>query len=74
LAKFTLATNETIREVNGKAVKTQWHNIVAWGKKAELIEKFVKKGQMLAIDGKLINRVYVDASGSKQKSDRNTGQ
>ncbi|WP_027418101.1 single-stranded DNA-binding protein [Crocinitomix catalasitica] len=67
LAKFTLATNETIREINGKSVKTQWHSIVAWGKKAELIEKFVKKGQMLAIDGKLINRVYTDASGTNKK-------
>lgn len=67
LAKFSLATNETITEVNGKKVQTQWHNVVAWGKKAELIEKYVKKGQLMAVDGKLINRVYLDASGNNRK-------
>jgi single-strand DNA-binding protein len=67
LAKFSLATNETVTEVNGKKVQTQWHNVVAWGKKAELIEKFVKKGQLMAVDGKLINRIYMDASGNNRK-------
>jgi single-strand DNA-binding protein len=67
LAKFSLATNETITEVNGKKVQTQWHNVVAWGKKAELVEKYVKKGQLLAVDGKLINRVYHDALGNNRK-------
>ena len=51
----------------GKSIKTQWHNIVAWGKKAELIEKYVKKGQMLAIEGKLINKVLTDLNGKKSK-------
>ena len=46
---------------------TQWHNIVAWGKKAELIEKYVKKGQLLAIEGKLINKVMTDLNGKKSK-------
>ncbi|MFT5819112.1 MAG: single-strand DNA-binding protein [Crocinitomix sp.] len=67
LAKFSLATNETIKEVNGKKKLTQWHNIVAWGKKAELIEKFVKKGQLLAVDGKLVNRVYQDNGGANRR-------
>ncbi len=67
LAKFSLATNETIYDPNGKSIKTQWHNIVAWGKKAELIEKYVKKGQMLAIEGKLINKVLTDLNGKKSK-------
>jgi single-strand DNA-binding protein len=67
LAKFSLATNETVTEVNGNKVQTQWHNVVAWGKKAELIEKFVKKGQLMAVDGKLINRIYMDASGNNRK-------
>ena len=67
LAKFSLATNETVTEVNGKKIQTQWHNIVAWGKKAELIEKFVKKGQLMAVDGKLINRIFIDASGQNRK-------
>lgn len=67
LAKFSLATNETIIEVNGKKIQTQWHNIIAWGKKAELVEKFVKKGQLMAVDGKLINRSFLDASGNQKK-------
>lgn len=46
---------------------TQWHQIVAWGKKAELIEKFVKKGQLLAVDGKLVNRIYQDNGGSNRR-------
>ena len=67
LAKFSLATSEMVTEVNGKKVQTQWHNIVAWGKKAELVEKYVKKGQLMAVDGKLINRSFIDASGKMKK-------
>lgn len=67
LAKFSIATNETIYDPNGKTIKTQWHNIVAWGKKAELIEKYVKKGQMLAVEGRLINKVLTDLNGKKSK-------
>lgn len=67
LAKFSLATNETISEVNGKKQLTQWHNIVAWGKKAELIERFVKKGQLVPVDGKLVNRSWTDASGNTKR-------
>lgn len=67
LAKFSIATNETIYDPNGKTIKTQWHNIVAWGKKAELIEKYVKKGQLLAVEGKLINKVLTDLNGKKSK-------
>ncbi len=67
LAKFSLATNETIYDPNGKSVKTQWHNIVAWGKKADLIEKYVKKGQLIAVEGKLINKVLQDLNGKKTK-------
>jgi single-strand DNA-binding protein len=67
LAKFSLATNETIYDPNGKSIKTQWHNVVAWGKKADLIEKYVKKGQMIAVEGKLINKVLQDLNGKKTK-------
>ena len=67
MAKFSLATNEIITEVNGKKNETQWHNIVAWGKKAELIEKFVKKGQLMAVDGKLVNRAFTSNDGSMRR-------
>ena len=67
LAKFSLATNETVIEPNGKSVKTQWHHVIAWGVKADLVEKFVKKGQLVAVDGRLINRVFKDPSGTNKK-------
>jgi single-strand DNA-binding protein len=67
LAKFSLATNETISEVNGKKKLTQWHQIIAWGTHAEQIEKHVKKGQLLAIDGKITYRSWKDASGKTNR-------
>lgn len=67
LAKFSMATNETILDPNGKTIQTQWHNLVAWGKKADLIEKYVKKGQMIAVEGKLINKILTDLNGKKTK-------
>ena len=45
---------------------TQWHNLVAWGKTAEIADKFLKKGQRVAIEGKLINRSYEDKNGIKR--------
>ncbi len=67
LAKFSLATNEIVNEINGKKTITQWHSVIAWGGKAELIHKYVKKGQLLAIDGKLVNRVYKDHTGTSRR-------
>jgi single-strand DNA-binding protein len=67
LAKFLLATTATYIEVNGKRKETQWHIIVAWGKKAELIEKFVNKGQLMAVDGKLVNRLFKGNDGQNKR-------
>ncbi len=59
MASFSMATNETYINNKGEKVDdTQWHNIVVWGKKAETIEKYLKKGSEIAIEGKLINRSY----------------
>ncbi len=67
MAKFSLATNETYRNAQGeKITDTQWHNIVAWGKSAEIIEKHVQKGAELVIEGKLTNRSYEDKEGNKK--------
>jgi single-strand DNA-binding protein len=67
LAKFSLATNETYKNSKGeKQVETQWHNLIAWGKTAEIIEKFVKKGQEIAIEGKLVYETYDAKDGSKR--------
>lgn len=67
LAKLTLATNETFKNSKGEKVKdTQWHNLVAWGKTAEIIEKYLTKGNEIAIEGKLVNRSYNDKDGNKK--------
>lgn len=66
-AKLTLATNETYKNEKGeKVTETQWHNIVAWGKTAEIIEKFVTKGKEIAVEGKLTHRSYDDKNGDKK--------
>lgn len=67
LAKFTIATNESYKNASGeKITDTQWHNIVAWGKTAEIIEKYVTKGKEVAIEGKLTSRSYDDKEGNKR--------
>lgn len=67
LAKMTIATNETYKNAKGDLVKeTQWHNVVAWGKTAEIIEKYLVKGKEVAIEGKLTSRSYEDKEGIKR--------
>ncbi|MBD3863294.1 MAG: single-strand DNA-binding protein [Olleya marilimosa] len=67
LARFTLATNESYKNTNGeKITDTQWHQIVAWGKTADIIEKYVVKGKEVAIDGKLTTRTWQDKDGMKR--------
>lgn len=69
LAKFSLATNESYRNEAGERVtETQWHNITVWGKQADLVNKFLKKGSEVAIEGKLSNSSYVDREGIKRYS------
>lgn len=54
LCRFSIATTETWKNQAGeKQSKTEWHNIAAWGKQAEAISKFVKKGSELLIEGKI---------------------
>ena len=67
LAKMSIATNESYKNAKGELVKeTQWHNIIAWGKTAEIIEKYLKKGNEVAVEGKLINKTYTDKEGIKR--------
>ena len=67
LAKFTMATNESYKNEKGEKVQdTQWHNIVAWGKIAQIIEQYVNKGQEVAVEGKLTTRVYETNEGKKR--------
>jgi len=67
LAKFSVATNETYKNSQGERVTdTQWHNVIAWGKTAEIIEEYVTKGKEVAIEGKLTNRSWDDKDGNKR--------
>jgi single-strand DNA-binding protein len=67
MARFSLATSESYKNEKGeKITETQWHNIVAWGKQAETIAKYLKKGSEVAIDGKLHSHSYTDKEGIKR--------
>ncbi|MFY0628965.1 MAG: single-stranded DNA-binding protein [Flavobacteriaceae bacterium] len=67
LAKFSIATNETYKNAEGeKVTDTQWHNVVAWNKTAEIIEKYVQKGNEIVVDGKLTSRSYETKEGEKK--------
>ena len=67
LARFSIATRETYRNHLGeKITDTHWHNVVAWGKIAEMIEKNVPKGREVKITGKLSSRSYEDKTGVKK--------
>ena len=66
-ANFSLATSENYKNSQGeKITETQWHNIVAWGKIAEIAENYLQKGNKVAIEGKLVHRVYDDKEGQKK--------
>ncbi len=67
LAKFSVATNESYKNEKGeKVTETYWHNVVAWGKLAGIVEKYLQKGSEVAIEGKLTNRSYTDKDGVKR--------
>ncbi len=67
LAKLTIATNESYKNESGeKITDTQWHNLVAWGKSAEIVEKYVTKGKEVAVEGKLTHRSYEDKNGDRK--------
>jgi single-strand DNA-binding protein len=67
LTKLSLATNETYKNDKGDRVTdTQWHNLVLWGMQAKLAEELLKKGDEIAIEGKLASRSYVDKDGMKR--------
>lgn len=67
LAKFNLATNESYKNSNGeKVIDTQWHNVIAWGKSADIVEMLLVKGSEVAIEGKITSRSYDDKDGNKR--------
>ncbi len=69
VASVRLATSEPSYTLeNGTVIpeRTEWHNVVLWRKQAELVEKYVHKGDKLYIEGKIRTRSYDDKSGIKR--------
>ncbi len=67
LARFSVATTETWKNPQGeKQSKTEWHNVVVWGKQAEVAEKFLRKGRQVMIEGRIQYREYTDQAGVKK--------
>ena len=67
VANLTIATNDSYKNDKGEKVEqTDWHRVVAWGKTAEIIEKYVTKGKEIALEGKLTHRSYDDKNGEKR--------
>ena len=67
LARLSIATNDSYKNDKGERITdTQWHNLVFWGAQAKLAEDFLKKGDEVAIEGKISNRSYVDKDGVKR--------
>jgi len=66
VSRFSLATNDYYLKDGEKVQQTEWHNLVAWGKLADLIETYVDKGKEIAIVGKLISRSYGSENGDKK--------
>lgn len=67
LARISLATTEKYKDDSGKLITdTQWHHISAWGGLAGTVEKYLRKGSEVAIEGKLVYRNYDNKEGKKQ--------
>jgi single-strand DNA-binding protein len=66
-ANIRMATTEAFRDANGeKREETQWHNVIAWGKLADIVEKYTSKGSEIMIEGKLRYRMYETKEGEKK--------
>ncbi len=66
-AQFSLATSETYKNTKGeKVTDTQWHQVICWGKLAQIVEQYLQKGQQVAVEGKLTYRSYEDKQGVKR--------
>jgi single-strand DNA-binding protein len=64
---FRMATSETYKDAQGnKQEETQWHNIIAWGKLAEILEKYTKKGDEIMLEGKIVYRSWETNEGVKK--------
>jgi single-strand DNA-binding protein len=65
-ARFSLATSETYSKNGERVTNTEWHNIVVWGPQAEIAQKYIRKGILLYVEGRLRSRSYDDKDGVKK--------
>jgi single-strand DNA-binding protein len=69
VCNFTVATDESYKNRSGEKVdKTEWHRIVIWGKLAEVAQQYLKKGQLVYLEGKIQTRSYDDRNGAKKQT------
>jgi single-strand DNA-binding protein len=69
VAKFSLATTEVWTDKSGqRQERTEWHNIDLWGKQAESLNEYLRKGKQVYIEGRLQTDEYTDKEGAKRKS------
>jgi single-strand DNA-binding protein len=69
VGNFSVATDESFKDRNGERQKrTEWHKIVVWGKQAEIAQKYLKKGSLLFIEGRIQSREWQDKEGQKRTS------
>ncbi|HEY6214187.1 MAG TPA: single-stranded DNA-binding protein [Vicinamibacterales bacterium] len=74
VAKFSLATTETWNDKSGqKQERTEWHNIDIWGKQAETLTEYLRKGKQVYVEGRLQTDEYTDKEGVKRKSTKIRG-
>lgn len=67
VARISVATNDRFTNADGeKVTNTQWHTVVAWGRTAEMVERLLRKGTQIALEGKLVHRSYEGRDGQKR--------
>ena len=67
MATFSIATTDSYKNQKGEKVQdTQWHTLVIWGKLAGIAGQYLKKGSEIAVEGKLVHRVYETSGGEKR--------
>lgn len=66
-ATFSIATTDNYKNAKGEKVEdTQWHNVVIWGKLADVASKYLKKGKEVCVEGKLVHRAWDTGKGEKK--------
>jgi single-strand DNA-binding protein len=75
VASFSLATSEKWRDKDGVMQdKTEWHNIVVWGRQAEVAKEYLAKGKQVYIEGRIQTRSWEDKEGNKRYTTEIVGQ